>query len=54
MVHPHSARSWRWLSEDAIKPWTDRSWIFPRDPGFEPKAARVLYAATKTRGIGIA
>jgi hypothetical protein len=42
MAHPHSARSWRWLSEDAIKPWTDRSWIFPRDPDFEPKAARVL------------
>ncbi len=23
---------WRWLDEDAIKPWTHRSWIFPRDP----------------------
>lgn len=33
---------WRWLAEDAIKPWTHRSWIFPRDPEFEPKAARVL------------
>jgi len=33
---------WRWLSEDAIKPWTHRSWIFPRDPAFGPKAARVL------------
>lgn len=33
---------WRWLDEDAIKPWTHRSWIFPRDPEFEPKAARVL------------
>ena len=33
---------WRWLSEDAIKPWTHRSWIFPRDPDFEPKAGRVL------------
>jgi len=33
---------WRWLDEDAIKPWTHRSWIFPRDPDFEPKAARVL------------
>lgn len=33
---------WRWLSEDAIKPWTHRSWIFPRDPEFGPKAARVL------------
>ena len=25
---------WRWLSEDAIKPWQHRSWIFPRDPRF--------------------
>jgi len=33
---------WRWLDEDAIKPWTHRSWIFPRDPDFEAKAARVL------------
>jgi DDE superfamily endonuclease len=33
---------WRWLDEDAVKPWTHRSWIFPRDPDFEPKAARVL------------
>jgi len=33
---------WRWLAEDAIRPWTHRSWIFPRDPDFEPKAARVL------------
>lgn len=22
---------WRWLSEDAIRPWTYRSWVFPRD-----------------------
>jgi hypothetical protein len=33
---------WRWLSQDAIRPWTFRSWIFPRDPDFESKAARVL------------
>ena len=33
---------WRWLSSDAIKPWQHRSWIFPRDPDFEAKAARVL------------
>ena len=33
---------WRWLSEDAIRPWAHRSWIFPRDPNFETKAARVL------------
>jgi hypothetical protein len=33
---------WRWLHEDAIKPWQTRSWIFPRDPDFPEKAARVL------------
>jgi len=33
---------WRWLSEDAIRPWKQRSWIFPRDPNFEEKASRVL------------
>lgn len=33
---------WRWLSDDAIRPWRHRSWIFPRDPDFEAKAARVL------------
>jgi len=33
---------WRWLCEDAIRPWHYRSWIFPRDPDFRAKAARVL------------
>lgn len=32
----------RWLQADAIKPWRYRSWIFPRDPDFGAKAARVL------------
>jgi hypothetical protein len=32
----------RWLAEDALKPWQHRSWIFPRDPDFAVKAARVL------------
>jgi len=32
----------RWLAADAIKPWQHRSWIFPRDPDFATKAARVL------------
>ena len=35
-------RVWRWLSEDAIKPWQQRSWIFPRDPDFAVKAGRIL------------
>jgi hypothetical protein len=33
---------WRWLTEDAIRPWTHRTWIFPRDPAFKEKAGRVL------------
>src|SRR3954466_8997794 len=32
----------RWLAADAIRPWRHRSWIFPRDPDFAVKAARVL------------
>lgn len=36
------ATVWRWLSEDAIRPWSWRSWIFPRDPLFAEKAAPVL------------
>jgi len=32
----------RWLHAAAIKPWQYRSWIFPRDPDFAAKAARVL------------
>jgi hypothetical protein len=33
---------WRWLHEDAIKPWQTRSWIFPRDPNFPETAGRAL------------
>jgi len=36
------ATIWRWLDQDAIRPWQHRSWIFPRDPQFEEKAGRVL------------
>jgi hypothetical protein len=32
----------RWLAEDAIKPWQQRSWIFPRDPDFLEKAGPAL------------
>jgi len=32
----------RWLSEDALKPWQHRSWIFPTDPAFLEKAGPVL------------
>ncbi|MDP9458728.1 MAG: IS630 family transposase [Actinomycetota bacterium] len=39
-VSPSTVR--RWLHDDAIKPWQHRMWIFPRDPDFAAKAARVL------------
>jgi len=39
-ISPASVR--RFLARDAIKPWQHRSWIFPRDPDFATKAARVL------------
>jgi DDE superfamily endonuclease len=33
---------WRWLTQDAIRPWRYRSWIFPRDPLFLQKASPIL------------
>jgi hypothetical protein len=33
---------WRWLHDRSLKPWQQRSWIFPRDLNFQPKAGRVL------------
>jgi len=36
------ATLWRWLSQDALRPWRYRSWIFPRDPDFAVKAGRLL------------
>lgn len=33
---------WRWLHEDAIRPWHHRSWIFIRDVSYAEKAGRVL------------
>ena len=46
---------WRWLHEDAIKPWQHRSWIFPRDPQFAVKAGRVLdLYASVWEGVALA
>jgi hypothetical protein len=36
------ATVWRWLSQDAIRLWCYRSWIWPRDPEFERKAGIIL------------
>jgi len=35
-------RLWRWLHQDAIRPWFYRCWLFPRDPQFSQKAGPVL------------
>jgi transposase len=44
----------RWLHADAIRPWQHRSWIFPRDPHFAFKAARVLDLYARVwDGIGL-
>ena len=32
----------RWLAKDALQPWRQQCWIFPRDPDFMAKAERVL------------
>lgn len=41
-VCPSVSTIGRWLREDAIRPWTYRSWITPRAPEFYEKASRVL------------
>lgn len=33
---------WRWLEEDALRPWYQQTWVFVRDPQFVPKASLVL------------
>ncbi len=36
------ATVWRWLHQDALRPWYYRSWLFPRDPRFLEKASLVV------------
>jgi len=36
------ATIWRWLHEDALRPWTLRSWVLPQAPDFAAKAGVVL------------
>ena len=45
------ATIWRWLDQNAIRPWQFRSWISPRDPRFEEKAGRCLIC-TEECGAG--
>ena len=51
-ISPSTVR--RTLARAVIKPWLHRSWIFPRDPQFETKAARVLDLYARTwQGSGL-
>ena len=53
---------WRWLDEDAIRPWRHRCWIFPRDPDLLPRppwcwtcmpaASRAAAGARRVRRLG--
>jgi transposase len=40
----------RWLAQDALQPWRQQCWIFPRDPDFAVKAERVLDLGAHQRG----
>jgi hypothetical protein len=42
VTHASASTIWRWLHDRSLKPWQQRSWIFPRDPDFQPKAGCVL------------
>jgi HSP20 family protein len=33
---------WRWLHDRSLKPWQQRSWIFPRDRDFQCRAAAAI------------
>ena len=47
--HQQQQEVWRWLNEDAIRPWQHRCWIFPRDPNFAEKAGRIMDLYERTR-----
>src|SRR5437764_1977144 len=39
---PSRSSIWRWLLQDALRPWRHHCWIFPRDPRFLELAGPVL------------
>jgi len=39
---PSRSSIWRWLLQDALRPWRHECWIFPRDPHFLELAGPVL------------
>src|SRR5439155_4568868 len=34
VLPPSRSSVWRWLMNDALRPWRHHCWIFPRDPRF--------------------
>jgi hypothetical protein len=44
---------WRWLHDDALKPWQQRSWIFVRDrPSARERATCWTYTSGASRDAG--
>lgn len=41
-LNPSYSTVWRWLQQDALRPWLQEQWLFPRDPRFLEKATPVL------------
>jgi transposase len=39
---PSRSTVWRWLMDDALRPWRHQCWIFPRDPHFLELAGPIL------------
>ena len=39
---PSRSSIWRWLLQDALRPWRHQGWIFPRDPHFLELAGPIL------------
>ena len=38
---------WRWLHDDALKPWQTRSWIYRRDPGLRRGRPPACWTSTR-------
>jgi transposase len=39
---PSRSSIWRWLLQDALRPWRHECWVFPRDPHFLDRAGPIL------------
>lgn len=41
-LNPSYSTVWRWQRADALRPWLQEQWLFPRDPRFLEEATPVL------------